>query len=357
MKKLAAVLVVFFLVAAVCTGISQNRYYNSLPLVSVQEAAPGNLREHFETEAVVEFDYLQNDIKAPCMLSNIEILVSPGETVEAGDPIFQVSPDNFYVYERQLRLEILEYERESASSDGTEEERLRAEIAAYHLAETQQELVNLETILQNDGIITASSAGTVTNCISNGSTAAQGQTIVQMRTYGETATLIWSWPEESADYFEPGDTVSVPLTIWSDQADPPITKRAYFDLAINRKYYSGTENAARFEVELTPELLGGPLAMMNGERATILVDYVSDNEYERVLPIDAVVFDSSGSGFLYQLDTRSRVFGQEYYAVPTAVQIEGRTQEYVAVSSIPDKPVILNAESLSGDIEQAVRLR
>ena len=97
--------------------------------------------------------------------------------------------------------------------------------------------------------------------------------------------------------------------------------------------------------------------MMNGERATILVDYVSDNEYERVLPIDAVVFDSSGSGFLYQLDTRSRVFGQEYYAVSTAVQIEGRTQEYVAVSSIPDKPVILNAKSLSGDIEQAVRLR
>ncbi len=357
MKKLAAALLAFFLVAAVCTGISQNKYYESLPLVSVQEAVPGNLREHLETEARVELDYVESDLKAPCALSGVEILVSQGETVEAGEPVFRVSPDDFYIYERQLRLEILEYERQVASSDETEEGRLRAEIAAHQLEQSQKKLTDLEMILQNDGTVTAPSDGTVISCISNGSAAAQGQAVVQMRSYGETAVLCWSLPDDQAAYFAPGDTVSAPLTVWSDQADVPIAKRSYFDLTISRKYYKETENMVRFETELTPELLGGALAMMNGERVTLLADYVSENEYQRILPLDAVVFDSEGSGFLYQLDTRSRVFGQEYYAVPIAVQIEGKTREYVAVSSIPEKPVILDAKSLSGSTEQAVRLR
>ena len=286
-----------------CTLISAKHYWDRLTTVAVTSTVPDSIRSTLTVSASVYYhETVEVNIPAGCRVEAVHL--ENEQFVEAGQPILKLKEEELEIvyYEKKLLAEEL---GRTEATGGTE-----AELAYWKKKLLDEELAVLETIIADEGVIYAETAGVmIRQPYGKGmKTTESNRVIIGKADSG--CYLEWTVPEKSYRDFSRGTATvegKVNGLIW----EKPVYR--------NGDYV--------FRAEFSSETM-----FVQGSKIDIQLIYVSE-EYKAVLPKKCIQYDQDGSAYVYQVKTRDCNFGEESYVVKIGVTIEDRDDKNVAVKA------------------------
>lgn len=352
-KVLTGCLISFFIVMIVATIISENIYFDSLPVVRAGAVLPGKLSRQFDLTGHIIYDKREYNYLSPFDCSEIAFLAQDGAVVKEGDPIYRVPEKEALRLKKQLQLELLQLEAEndklysdSGDTEWAEESRLSYEINALDIEAYKERLAEVEELIQAEGVICANQSGQIFYTAESGNSAAEGQSIAVVSK--DTGKRVLQWEMSAADgaLFGTGNSVDISVEVLESVNGQMQAVQSVQKLPISRADFSSESQTYRFEAAF-PE--GLSLSMQDGVVVSFTCRYESPDTYSFVIPTEAVSFESDSSGTIYLLQSRRRFYGEEYYVVANSAQIQRCVGDDTAiVNAFPNAEYVLSSvEGLS----------
>ena len=111
-----------------------------------------------------------------------------------------------------------------------------------------------------------------------------------------------------------------------------------YDVKTDRVYYTAF-------VEKTDKLW----AMHDAEAVEVKAYYVSE-VYQTMIPVSAVNYETDGSACIYELKSRAKSFGTEYYVKKQSVTVLDKDDSYVATNAnLKDADIVVNSSKKLAD--------
>ncbi len=311
------------------TYISAQVYRRSLPVVETADIASGTVKRTYTMPGAFQYQSAQQII-LPVPVKIEEIYVSAGEAVAEGMKILKI--DTEYLRIEMLKLELqLEAAREQKERE--EDERQR-QILAYQIQEQEDAFVYLQEILEGDGIFCAACRGEIRGVYTEkDSDEPADKLLVSICDKDKGAEITWSMKEEGI-FFE---RFYVDLRLTNGHT----TETRTVILENVRKSYDAKTNMIYYTASV-PET-DNMLSMHDAESLTVTAYYVSD-VYVSLVPVSAVNYEADGTASVYELRTREKSFGTEYYVRKQTITVLDKDSNYAATgTSFKDSRIIVNS--------------
>lgn len=316
----------FFIFMIAATVISENIYYDSLPVVEARYITEGKLTQSFDLIGNIRYERTENLYTAPFDCKSIVLLSDDNSEIKEGDPLYKVAPEEILRAKRQLELSVLYLETEnsglspSGNVNGLPKEiQLKYQINEIDISSQKAELSLLEALTQSKGIGYSSHSGQVRYGVSAGNPVSKGQPIAVVAEDTGKRTLNWSMNASDGALFGVGDSVDILADILDKSGDQEIASQKFQTLPITRADFSPASQAYSFQAKFPDDVT---LNMKDGTASSLTCKYESKETYPFVIPTEAITFDSNSTGFIYAVQSRKRIYGEEYYLV--AVNTEAR---------------------------------
>ena len=296
-----------FVVMGVCTAISAHNYVDDKPMVVVTNTVSDSIRKQLIVTAGLYYKETEViNVPEDCAIE--EVYVHNGDKVEAGSELLRLKEaDVQIVYlQRQIYKESLEQQLDVGGLQGS--------LAFWQMENLKEELGELEQLIADGCVIRAKE-----NCV----------VLSQSYNSGEFSD------EEKLEvaYMERGCCLqwTVSQENYLPYAGTSIIEGKKITLSWEQPEY---QNGIYTYVSELPQIT----ECLHGEPIEINLMYTSQ-EYRAVLPKSCIYYDTDGSPYVFQLYSRKRMLGKEYYVRKIFVEIEEVDNTNVAVSS-PAKGIV-----------------
>lgn len=294
-----------------CTLVSAKHYRDSLAAIKVTSTVPDSIRSTLTVSGSVYYHETE-EVYIPSGCRVETVYLENEHFVEAGQPILKLKEEELQIVccEKKLLAEELE---KTEATGGTV-----AELAHWKKKLLDAELIVLEKIIADEGVIFAEAAGMmIQQPYEKGMKTTENNRVI----IGKSESgcyLEWTVPEKSYRDFSRG-TATVEGEAKGLSWQKPIYR--------NGVYVYQSE-------------LSGEIVFVQGSKIDVQLIYVS-KEYKAVLPKKCIQYDQDGSAYVYQVKTRDCNFGEESYVVKIGVTIEDWDDKNVAIKA-PLTDVVLS---------------
>lgn len=294
------------------TYISYRNYIKDVPMVTLTSSVNNAIRSRMETTGCLYYNEVL-DVTLPQGCQVEEVFVSEGDAVENETPLLRIKVADLQIarLNKQLQIEALEKVEEAGGTEG--------ELAYWKKELLLEEVAELEELIVAEGVVKA-----------EGLPMIEGEEVAvnPVRVIGQT--------------YQKGDLTNpdVPITLGLPEGG------CYLEWQISAKDYKDYKATARIRVlkeNLTWEtpkfengvytyrsLVATPENFVQGEQVQIELNYVSES-HKAVLPRACIRTDADGATYVYQIDTRTRNYGEEQYVRKLGVTIVEQDATNVAV--------------------------
>lgn len=326
-KLLTGGLAAFFILMIAATVIAENIYYDSLPVVEVGYVTEGPLTRQFELTGHIRYEMKENTYQVPINCSGVSFLAGDDAEVKRGKPVYRVPVDEVLRLQKQVELALysLEEENRKISPDGnvsglSEESRLRYGINAIDIDAQRKRLTQLESLARSEGVVFANQDGRIHYAVEEGLPVGEGQTVAIIEEDTGGRVLDWGMAASDGALFGIGDSVELVVNVL-EQMDKETTgtEQSLQTLQITDIAFSPESQTYLFKARFSDEVT---LGMEDGVAVTLTCKYESSEVYPFVIPTEAVTFSSDSTGTVYILQSRKRVYGEEYYVVASSAIIQ-----------------------------------
>ena len=335
-SKLGLVLLVILALVGGFTYISYRNYIKDVPLVTLTSSVNNQIRSQMETVGSLYYKE-ELDVALPQGCRVEEVFVTEGDAVENDMPLIRIKVADLQVsrLNKQLQIEALEEVEEAGGTEG--------ELAYWEKELLLEEVAELEKLIAAEGIVKAEGLPVVEDEVTeaeekekNVTDGTSAEEIAEEDTTVNPVRVI-------AQTYKRGDLTNpdVPITLGLPQGG------GYLEWQISAKDYKKDYKAtARIGVLMenltwdAPEFENGiytyrslvaiPDNFVQGQQVKITMNYVSEN-YKAVLPRTCIRTDADGSAYVYQIDTRTRNYGEEQYVRKLGVTILEQDATNVAI--------------------------
>ena len=308
-SKFGLVLLVVLVFIGGFTYMSYRNYVKDLPVVTLTSSVNNQIRTQMETTGTLYYNEVL-DVVVPQGCHVEEVFASEGDAVENGSSLLRIKVADLQVarLNRQLQIEALEEVEEAGGTEG--------ELAYWNKILLLEEVSELEELIAAEGIVKVEGVPAVEDEVTEGDGEDAGVNPIRVIT----------------QIYQKGDLTSsdVPITLGLPEGG------CYLEWQISAKDYKEYEGRARIRDQkenLTwepPIIENGvytyrsqvttPDNFIQGEQIKIELKYVSE-PYQAVLPKTCIRTDADGSTYVYQIDTRTRNYGEEQFVRKYGVTI------------------------------------
>ncbi|MCL2050244.1 MAG: hypothetical protein FWG91_00730 [Lachnospiraceae bacterium] len=346
-KIITGCLIVFFILMLVAGIVAENIYYDSLPEVIIGSASNEHLQALYPARASIIYERQKYPLYIDWDFTSITPLQKNGASIEEGMPIYSVKKTEVELMKNRLELIAfdLKAQNDELLNENMPSERinLRRKINQMEIEELENEIAALKVLFENDGIIYSPHEGIITFFVAGDTPVRSGKEIAVIEKDTGMRFLNWQMPAEEGHLFGVGNAIETTL-ISSEMAwygtleDKEETHTLYIG---NIEYFPQTR-IYDFTAEIRDTIL---LNMKDGAQTTIYCRYISEKSYDNVIPTGAIVFESETRGFVFALGSRQRIYGQEYFVTPYAVEIINSLEDKTAITSIlGDQEIVLASD-------------
>lgn len=331
-SKFGLILLAVLVIVGGFTYISYRNYITDVPLVTLTSSVNNAIRSQMETTGSLYYnEVLEVTLPQGCRVE--EVFVTEGDAVEAESPLLRIKVADLQVarLNKQLQIEALEKVEEEGGTEG--------ELAYWKKELLLEEMAELEKLIAAEGVVKAEGLPVVEGEVAGDEVTEESATD---ETAAEESTAETATGEEAesavnpvrviAQTYKKGDLTSpdVPITLGLPEGG------CYLEWQISAKDYKEYKATARIGVlkeNLTWEtpkfengvytyrsLVATPDNFVQGQQVKIELNYVSEG-YKAVLPRTCIRTDADGSAYVYQIDTRTRNYGEEQYVRKVGVTI------------------------------------
>ncbi len=317
------------------TYVSMQVYRHSLPLIETENIQPGTVKRTYTMNGVFRYVSTQ-EISLPVSAIVAELYVETGETVGEGMAILKF--DIEYLEMELIRQELEIEELKEREEQETEERKQK--LLVYDRERKEEAVKNLEELLEAEGILYALCQGEVRAInTKEGVVEPADKLLVSICDRKGGAEITWGMEEEGilferfyAELRTTDGHNSLSDTIVFENVD------RNYDVKTNKVYYKA----------VVPESKN-MLSMHDGEPVTVTAYYVSE-VYPSLIPVSAVRFESDGAAYVYELKTREKSFGIEYYVRKQSIYVSDRDTNYIATTStFKDSQIVVNSNQALND--------
>lgn len=319
--KIALVIMAVLAIVGGFTYISYRNYIKELPMVTLTSSIGNAIRIQMETNGSLYYnEVLEVVLPQGCHVE--EVFVSEGDAVEEDSPLLRIKVADLQVarLNKQLQIEALEEVEEEGGTEG--------ELAYWKKELLLEEVTALEELIAAEGVVVAKGLSVVEGNAASDESAEDEEDVNPVRVIGQT--------------YKKGDLTN---------SDAPITLGlpgggCYLEWRVNAKDYKEYKGTARIrsrKIDLTlkaPKFTDGvyiyrsqvetPENFVQGEQVQIALNYVSE-DYKYVIPKACVRYDTDGSAYVYEVNTRTLNYGEEQYVRKVGVTIVEQDATNVAV--------------------------
>ncbi|HJB16032.1 MAG TPA: hypothetical protein IAA05_08345 [Candidatus Blautia excrementipullorum] len=315
----------FLVVLVICTYISSQVYKHSLVQVEIGTVQGDSLRETCYFEGIIEaLHYEEYQIPAACRI--VEVYCHEGQYVEEGEALCKVDT---------LLLEIEYLKKEEEMTLLRENTDVNDRLNQLEIEVLEIELEQLGEILEQGGVIVARQEGEIMN-IPELDDYEMNQTLITCGDMSQGIELVWYISLETP--FPEIVYCSIP----GEEAERRINREDY------TYFYDYTSNNWKCSVvldEITTNVHIGSRVQMNASMIT-------EEYYPYILPDSAIHYDSStGSNYIFCLESRETSMGMEYYVRQRGVDILGSMGGYTAITADPKSQVVISSSGQLSDLQ------
>lgn len=305
-SKFGLILLAVLAIIGGFTYISYRNYIKELPIVTLTSSENNQMRSRMETTGSLYYnEVLEVTLPQDCRVE--EVFVNEGDAVEADSPLLRIKVADLQVscLNKLLQIEALAEVEEASGIEG--------ELAYWKKELLLEEVAELKKLIAAEGIVKVDGEQVTVNPI---------RVIVQTYKKGDQSN-----PD-------------VPITLGLPEGG------CCLEWQISAKEYKEYKATARIGVQKenltweTPKFENGvytyrslvpmPDNFVQGQQVKIELNYVSEG-YKAVLPKTCIRTDADGSAYVYQIDTRTRNYGEEQYVRKIGVTILEQDDINVAV--------------------------
>lgn len=317
------------------TYISTQVYRHSIPTVETAEIFSGTVKRTYTMEGVFNYGSSQ-DISFPVPVIVEEVYVRAGEAVGEGMKLMKL--DTAYLEIERLKLELeIEELLEMEANVGDEREK---QIAVYERLKKEDKLAAVQEIIDAEGVLCADYKGEIRSiCSETGVVQSADKLLVSVCDKTADAEISWVMKEESIIFERFFADVRV-----SDGHDIKTTTiviedvQKSYDVKTDMVYYTAV-------VEKTDKLW----AMHDAEAVQVTSHYVSE-VYPTLVPASAVSYETDGSACVYELKSRAKSFGTEYYVKKQSITVLDKDDNYVATNAnLKGADIVVNSSKKLAD--------
>lgn len=293
----AAILIMIALLF--CTIISQIVYQKLLPVVEVVKPSRNIITVQSIAAANVMEVTEQAYDAAPTEWTVKEVYASAGDTVQKGDPLFQIDMLEYTSKLRQMQADLQEQQNYINATDWTDGDRL--------VLNTKLEAARLEyqrmtaSGTPRNGIITASCDGTIRSLlVSSGARLAAYQTYVEYELTTQQQRVVWNMSKAAGPRYIDVGTVTISSTDSKAESDglplelEVVEKKQLEDLSWS------------YQALLPAQIV---LDSAQSYQATMVL---KENTYDYVVPRSCVQTDQAGQNFIYIVTEEEGLFSRQY---------------------------------------------
>lgn len=301
------------------TVISAKNYTENMAVVALTSTAPNSIREELIVQGGLYYSQTVNVVVPEgCFVEGV--FVEKGDHIANGSPLIQLKEADLqiiYLQKQSQKKELLITHK----NDDIEEK-----LAYWQLQVLEEELEFLKQLIDNKGIIYSTSDGYVISQEYKEGIQTTSSSYLELGLADGGCYL--EWAVEPQDYRSYTGTAFIHGEEKRLEWTPPVFE--------NGIYVYRTE---------LPEIT----ECIHGEWIQIQLSYVSE-EYRAVIPKSCIWYDTDGATYVYEVSTRKRNFGEEFYVVKVGVTIEEQDEVNVAVKS-PLTDIVLRSSKPLSDME------
>ena len=316
------------------TYISYRNYIKDVPMVTLTSSVNNAIRSRMETTGCLYYkEVLDMTLPQGCQVE--EVFVSEGDAVENETHLLRIKVADLQIarLNKQLQIEALEKVEEAGGTEG--------ELAYWKKELLLEEVAELEELIAAEGVVKAEGLPVIEGDAADATgTEAEAETSSDGTADGEEAAA--NPVRVIGQTYQKGDLTNpdVPITLGLPEGG------CYLEWQISAKDYKDYKATARIRVlkeNLTWEtpkfengvytyrsLVATPDNFVQGEQVKIELNYVSES-HKAVLPRACIRTDADGATYVYQIDTRTRNYGEEQYVRKLGVTIVEQDATNVAV--------------------------
>lgn len=305
-SKFGLIILVVLTFVSGFTYMSYRNYIKDLPMVTLTSSVSNQIRTQMETTGSLYYNEVLN-VTLPQSCHVEEVFVYEGDPVESDTPILRLKVADLQIarLNKQLQIEALEDMEKEGGTEG--------ELAYWQKELLLEEVAELEKLIAAEGVVKA-------------------EELPEVETDAVSEEMVVNPVRVINQAYKKGNLTNsdVPITLGLPEGG------CYLEWQINAKDYkeykaaahirSQKENltweAPKFEngVYIYRSLVTTPENFVHGEQVKIELNYVSES-HQAVLPKACIRTDADGSTYVYQIDTRTRNYGEEQYVRKLGVTI------------------------------------
>lgn len=346
-KPLTVISIAVLCVLAVCTFLSRTIAGAMLPVVETRALQAMRLPLEATATGAVGLDDTWS--YTPQQAYRVRAVpVQAGQALQPGDAVLEIDVSEELLYARELALRI-EYDAAQNTAHLTREQR---DIAARQLELERERLAIYKASFPADGVIRADEACRVVQVGAQaGQKLAEDVPAVVFAPLQAAAHVAFSLAGDAAQLFDAGDAVTLRYNaVGQDAAGTRQMASRSRSAAVARKTYDAASGTYRFYAPL-----GDADVDMN--TAVQVTVSRSTEVYENVVPRSAIIEKQPGKPVVYVLARREGLFGQEWFAQETPVEITAENALYAAVSGNSLSPQSQVIVASSGALDGGVAVR
>ena len=322
--------VLIFLV--VCTFLSKSIASSFLPEVEVTRAFTMDLTVSGDYTGEVLYDLIYESVyDFPVKVTNVSVY--NGGAVKEGDVLFEVENTEYYLEMKRRELNILKVKNMMAQ---TFDDDLIAEFT-LQLEIEEKELSLYREKYPTDGKIYAKISGIVYDlAVQTGETVSPGTVLTGIYDNNSGSNVIFYLSETDAKKYAVQDEVALYYKEngKSTTNETTVRKKEYDTITETYKYF------ARIKSE----------SVRNNQKIPLTITHRT-KIYDMVIPYSSVISGGENKNYVYVAKEREGLFGAEYYAKLTEVEIIDNNSMHAAlkgwVVTPSDDVIISSSKSLT----------
>jgi multidrug efflux pump subunit AcrA (membrane-fusion protein) len=312
-------MVVLILVLLVCTAAAKTIKNLLLPRVETTSVYGGSLEDKAQLDGTVVYEGMET-LWALGSWKILEVYVQEGQTVEEGAQLFRVdtSAAGLTAREYELEKDKLLHER---NTSGTRWSRVRE-------IDTEREILDekiqaLMSQYPEDGIVKADKAATIEGLkITPGMEAAEGTAVLDLLPADTPKTVRWEMTDEALQRFAGMETIQ--LYFIADTGGERSYKSE--EIAVEKEVFNKEKGVWEVSGKLPDTWNQSEIS-----KVQVLLNYESIS-YPLIIPAECVT-ERNGQYYVYTVDTREGVFGDESVVQETEISVLEKNDRQVAAEA------------------------
>lgn len=302
------IVLVFFCVLLIGTVVSRVLSSVLTPVIETKYASSGTLEHNTLTDVTITGDReIPVFVCAGVVVE--EVYVSEGEIVEKGDKLLRLNTVD--LQELYLCKKIERKEMKLQNWYASDEEQMADEL---RIEKADEELVQLETLIAQEGIVYVSFGGMISEVRQNVGTTSIDEAVVVITQEADIYTLKISVSQTQKNYIAEGDTAIVQAGEVSVSSE--VT--AVYEEIANPQHYI-------VEVQVSGDVFH------IGDSVLVNIVHVS-KKYDFIIPISAIRSDTTGN-YVLVVREKETMLGTEQVASKVQVKVVETNTDYVGVNS------------------------